>query len=120
MSKAKFTKGEWYISHWESDDYYDLNVSTKDKTEANPCGYVCSLNLAYDDEGIDIVAEQEINRANAHLISAAPEMYCLMEKLTSIEHERGGFLSANGELNYKVGDSVFKEAKRLLTKARGE
>jgi hypothetical protein len=101
MVETNFTKGEWYISHWESDEYYDLQVSTKEKTEANPCGYVCSLNLAYDDEDIDIVAEQKINRANAHLVVAAPKMYKFLDDL------------ANGRgVDYPI--------EQLLKEARGE
>lgn len=119
MSETKFAKGEWYISHWESANRYDLQVSTSDETEANPCGYICTLILTDDDDDINIFAEQELNRANAHLVAAAPEMYHEIEK--DIDWLSRMILTHGADHPMTPMFSDMKQDKiTLLAKARGE
>ena len=99
MSETKFTKGEWCCVFGNT--YSCVRIKSKVIADLR------TINNMY-------------NKHDAHLISAAPDMYALLEKLVSVEHERGGSLGSDGEFNYKVGESVFKEAKSLLLKVRGE
>lgn len=109
MSEAKFTNGNWELS-------LDIGGNT-----LIHCGgeSICG-GINCDHQGNNTYPYHIEAEANAHLIVAAPKMYALLEKLTSVEHERGGLLGSDGEFNYKVGESVFKDAKKLLAKARGE
>lgn len=87
MSEAKFTKGEWKIQ----DDGYGM------------IGVILKKGL-----GILIGRKSKETQANAHLIAAAPEMYDLLERLTSHDNCKKDIIH------------LFGEADNLLAKARGE
>lgn len=88
MSEAKFTKGEWDIIGIDS-SYAVLRRDT---------GYgICSTTM-----------KEEQDLTNAHLIAAAPEMYNLLERLTSRDNCKKDIVHLLGE------------ADNLLAKARGE
>lgn len=87
MSEAKFTKGEWKIQ----DDGHGM------------IGVILKKGL-----GILIGRKSKETQANAHLIVAAPEMYNLLERLTSHDNCKKDIIHLLGE------------ADNLLAKARGE
>ena len=89
MSKAKFTKGEWEVSSC------GLSVSVDGHQVARAHS---GSNIPYT----------EPTKSNAHLIAAAPEMYCLLERLTSHSNCKKDIIHLLGE------------ADSLLAKARGE
>ncbi len=43
-----------------------------------------------------------------------------LEKLLSVEHERGGVLGLDGQFNYYVPESVFRKAKEALQQRNKE
>lgn len=90
--KEKFTKGDWELDRFGT-------IKANGETllvsgVAIPCGY----------------SSNEEVEANTHLITAAPEMYNML----------------NLALSYMDGDSIedfayqYKEIEKLLAKARGE
>lgn len=85
MTKEKFTKGEWGI---------DKKYSTFFAVSSG-VNVVCGVTCLMDDYNISPSDEE---KANAHLIAAAPEMYDFIK-----EHCAG-----------------LPEAEFLLAKARGE
>ena len=92
--ETKFTKGEWF-----TEDYSTLlNVSAKGS------GSICDVDTDYitDEYVIDPTEEQ---RANAHLIAAAPDMYEML------------YYIMKGEIRAYAHE---KRIKELLSKARGE
>jgi len=85
MSEAKFTKGEWVISERHNEYYVEAN---------------------HDSEGFcDLICEGVYEEENAHLISAAPEMYEMLERCKK-EMSKSGYDASPIE--------------NLLAKARGE
>lgn len=99
MSKAKFTKGKWVVS----------SVTVNGERVEN--SWSVSVNgflLANVRSGATFCVVDEIQKANAHLIAAAPEMYEMLEKI----HDS---MAGNGE----YGEFCF-DVKELLAKARGE
>jgi len=99
--ETKFTKGEWF-----TEDYSTLlNVSAKGS------GSICDVDTDYitDEYVIDPTEEQ---RANAHLIAAAPDMYELLE---GISLEARSFVDRGGKAT-----TWLRDAESLLSKARGE
>lgn len=101
MSKAKFTKGEWIITEGFMGDTI---LTTKDRLNKSKSEIV-TIEIVFSGE---ISIEQ---KANAHLIAAAPEMYELLEELecSALNIEQ----TANN-LAYR------KMIRELLAKARGE
>lgn len=96
MKDTKFTNGPWFIEN----NFCTLDVSSKDN------GIVCSVECGYQlsEQLIDPSDEEQ---ANAHLITAAPDMYALLVELVkSVENDCSDF-------------SMFA-VKSLLSKARGE
>lgn len=93
--ETKFTKGEWCI--------FNDRIGLIDKSDSqshgmmNEIAYIDMCNFG-DFEG----------EANAHLIAAAPEMYDLLERLTSHDNCKKDIIHLLGE------------ADNLLAKARGE
>ncbi|AEY69679.1 hypothetical protein V19_10 [Brucella phage V_19] len=96
MSGAKFTKGPWEWVKSKNDNWssYDLSpgILTKDTADGTPFG-------------------DEIDRANAHLIAAAPELYRNLEEVRKWmdEDDLGPWEAA-----------FCAEIDALLAKARGE
>lgn len=101
MSKAKFTEGEWGQSHRKgSGGMYNTEVyDHKGET-------ICILAWHAVDEGNGVTSTDR--EANAHLIAAAPDMYNLLERLTSYDNCKKDIIHLLGE------------ADSLLAKARGE
>lgn len=107
--KTKFTKGEWVA---------DIRVGccavyTKESRDE------CEQGLHNDDRNIfyadypNVTVKGDTNQSveaisNAHLIAAAPEMYNLLERLTSHDNCKKDIIHLLGE------------ADNLLAKARGE
>lgn len=89
--ETKFTKGEWKIQ----DDGYGL------------IGVILKKGL-----GILIGRKSKETQANAHLISAAPEMYKMLDTIRCFLNEDG--LQTNG-LSKEIA-----KIPELLDKARGE
>ena len=87
---STFTKGEWHIENYAT----ILDVS------ASGHGSICSVECDYREYLITPTDEQ---KANAHLIAAAPSMYVMLESISK-------------------GMDVWsiEEVKLLITKARGE
>lgn len=105
MTEAKFTKGPWVS--------YGSGVATEayglkpDRTYGHGCGatFVCCLN----DGEYHEYKDREEQEANAHLISAAPDMYeALEDAAMEIRHLARG-----------TTDS-YDAIMALLAKARGE
>jgi len=90
--KTSFTKGEWFIED------YDSMLEITSKGHGSICTVECSYQL--EEMLIDPTDEQQ---ANAHLISAAPDMYKALEALSKGEGLQPGttiesiLLKARGE-----------------------
>lgn len=111
MSEAKFTKGEWRLNCNFHDRYGEGIIRSGDFDIAIVCGTNYSsapmggINRMWDDGyQKEDIAEHE---ANAHLIASAPEMYAMLEKLSSQLTDINAHRAAD-------------EVERLLAKARGE
>lgn len=90
MSEVKFTKGEWVVVSGDNELSIDSEYGA----------YICDIksnNLSFDQD-----------KANARLISAAPDMYEFIKSLTLRQ-------SFNEWDEHKA-----RQALELLTKARGE
>lgn len=102
MSEAKFTPGPWEWVKSKNDNWssYDLSpgILTKDTADGTTFG-------------------DEIDRANASLIAAAPDLYEALEAaIEEINHLRK-FAGDNGAM---IDDTDFVEGIAALAKARGE
>jgi len=89
MSEEKFTQGEWHCK-----DFNSLNQSVQYVRSGT--SEICVLYQSVD-----------VNAANAHLISAAPEMYHVLVDL--IAEKKANF-----------GDNSCEHLDLILAKARGE
>lgn len=96
MSKVKFTKGPWSIEQQNKINWILSAEDNFNKAVAKVTKYGSS--------------DTDVMNANAHLISAAPEMYELLEDYVSFV-ERGDAEGFN---------QMFCVVKELLSKARGE
>ncbi len=93
MSKAKFTKGEWY---------------------AHPNGVGCGgIAIVNTPNGCVIPKSEDV--ANQDLIVAAPEMYEMLEQLSELMP----FLDEQTHPNIEC-DALKYDIDKLLAKARGE
>lgn len=110
MSEAKFTKGEWQLEEADFDGEFLLTTQQRmDNSQVE----ILTIDTSYLG---DIGQEQ---KANAHLIAAAPEMYdeieCdingLIKLLQSLDRYSNDYLFYSSELERK---------QQLLAKARGE
>lgn len=86
MSEAKFTKGEWFVVETAS----ETTVSCED----------CDIATIW------------VNNYDAHLIACAPEMYEILENLSTYINEDGLVTSGLSSEMVKI--------RRVLAKARGE
>jgi hypothetical protein len=91
MSETKFTKGLW-----TSNGHSCVSVGSK-------------VLCVFTDSSVNTGDETE-DYANAHLVSAAPEMYALLDEISDGLLEAGGF--GNCELAKRI--------EALLAKARGD
>lgn len=104
MSDTKFTPGPWVVA--DSLDFDNVSV-VMDTAIDNPSSYITG-NVWACDLWWDECDEEDI--ANAHLISAAPDMYEALEELLQlIEIERPDWQHTEQHRGYKA-----------LKKARGE
>ncbi len=86
MSKTQFTAGPWHVTEYMSD-------------------YVIDGADGFD--VCNVINNDDIDRHNANLIAAAPEMYAMLEKLSM-------------QLTAINAHKAVDEIERLLAKARGE
>lgn len=98
MSKHKFTPGPWKTFLGEAED--TLHITTLDRLNRDMCE-IASVDIHFNDP---FGAEQT---ANAHLISAAPEMYEALKLLMTPDISSAARVVA-----------LFK-ARSALTKAEG-
>ena len=122
MSNTKFTKGVWSQSHRKQ---YTGMYSTQvydDKGQS-----ICDLNWHAVDEGNGVTSTDR--EANAQLIAEAPELYKMVEQLTSelafaikeanLWRKRLINSSTENEPDLLDGQTCH-EAQVLLAKIRGE
>lgn len=105
MSKAKFTKGEWFIekdANW-NDDCWAISV----KRDYDDSIHHCFAEVVHKMEHEESNDELE---ANAYLIAKSPKMY---KKLEEISNYFGG-------LDSSFGVDMQNEIDELLREARGE
>jgi len=100
MSEEKFTKGDWVIQ--EGDTFVDgSNIASELREGMIP---IVEVKYAYlDDEEMTEIETEQL--ANAHLISAAPQMYRMLETLIN---------------RYPNSPHIQDPVIKLLAKARGE
>lgn len=113
MSDAKFTPSPWNVvacSGWSAD---------KDTSSWSGWSQIESFGrtICLPVESSDDVSDEEEYKANIGLIAAAPDMYCLLERLKS---ECEMFYSEFGEPSDPDYEAAFTEAEKLLAKARGK
>lgn len=116
MSETKFTKGEWFTK--DGSEFGGI----KSVMVFYPHGFLTSAKFIKIDESqkdgeswLDMRLRTDVDRKNAaiesnanmHLIAAAPEMYKMLEDLSSQLTD----INAHGHVN---------EVDKLLAKARGE
>lgn len=121
MSETKFTNGEWGL--FDGDRFQKEKVITTNDRRNNGKDVICEVDVFFDGEhGI----EQE---ANAHLIAAAPEMYKMLENVSSELHmlidevndQRASRITSQTESEPDYHDQqTLHEIQILLAKARGE
>jgi len=99
--ETKFTKGNWSID--------DTRVNGK-HVESSWCVSVDGCSLATVTSGPTFGTTDSTQKANAHLIAAAPDMYKLLNELN--EH-----MNSDSCAN---SDEWIDDIKSLLAKARGE
>lgn len=91
MSNEKFTQGEWRVvptgAHWNNPELQNLQICYSDVGE-------CVCDTVYE-------------KADAHLISAAPDMYRALQKVMSYQGEH-------------MEDWLYDECVAALAKADGE
>lgn len=98
MSETKFTKGPWRVGTPGPNGCYTIGTNLG----------IMTAQVAHS---INITEQEHEARANAHLISCAPEMYEMLEEL-SMQFD----CETVNEYEYKL----IKSTKELLAKARGE
>ena len=97
--KEKFTQGDWSAS-----GEFVIEVRS---------GFTTIINwTGFDDAGVS----KEESRANANLIAAAPDMYRIMDKLSSC----GEWFETAIMLTTNDGEVIHKEILSILARARGE
>lgn len=99
-NKTGFTKGEWAIDNTYSTMYLMTSVN----------GHICEVDCDYDCDGNASPTDEQ--KANAHLIAAAPEMCRVIEQI--VKWQDGD----KGELLEYINNSK-SSFKKLLAKARG-
>lgn len=109
MSDTKFTKGEWEVfdsGYWKGVD----------------CGETSIVVFGIDKDDLEGVRgeTQEEAAANANLISAAPEMYEMLERLKVVVDDYDYDLFCSRGVGEWSQPDVSTEIDVLLAKARGE
>ena len=75
MNEKKFTPGPWLSYKLQDDDV--INITTRRRKEGH------LVDVAFISVGLDKPFDDE-QRANAHLIAAAPDMYAALEQIAKI------------------------------------
>jgi len=91
MGNFKGTAGRWKVKHSESKSSVNvINTSPGDKYKIARCPYVLTVNCQdFNDR------EKQEATANALLISKAPEMLQMLQKISD-------FIDDNENINYKI------------------
>ena len=110
MRKPKFTPGPWLSYKLQDDDV--INITTRSRKEGH------FVDVAFISVGFDKPFDDE-QRANAHLISAAPELYAALEEYFKccykfrVYGRRSSSCRGCGELKTCL-------VRKAIKKARGE
>ncbi|CAM0106266.1 hypothetical protein MYOV065v1_p0027 [Vibrio phage PS15B.2] len=96
MSESKFTKGEWSLN--ATDFYGEFDLTTQERIEDSKVA-ILTIDTSYS----GYIGDEQ--KANAHLIAAAPEMYELIKEFLDY-----------ADPCHPISDM----ANKLLAKARGE
>lgn len=111
----KFTPGPWLVQNG-TDVFTGLNAKRRDGVEsANNDGWHiadCSMGVAFDTDGQERTLLPSEMVANANLISAAPEMYEALDRISRRIQA--------GTLDEWSWQALVDLAERTLKKARGE
>ena len=99
MSEPKFTPGKWYV---ENGVPGKPRIFSSAKNLLTPI--VC-----------ECIGARSRRKHDAALISAAPEMYALLQKIVEIVGE-----AAEAGYTTVTGDRILEQGKAILQKARGE
>lgn len=102
MSKAKFSNGPWKIDESYQSMFLITDSLGAAVTEVDSAGFYSGVYNEWT------VSPTDTQKANAHLIAAAPEMYELLEKLVNPDN-------CKKDIIHIIGN-----AESLLAKARGE
>ncbi len=97
MSEAKFTKGPWRLNK-----QFDTFLCVDSQCHSMVCDIDCDT-----DHNTGLIFPNKEQLANANLIAAAPEMYEMLECLSS-------------QLTDINAHSAVNDIEKLLSKARGE
>jgi len=95
----EYTKGEWKVAH-------EYNVAVGNRGVASCGGYTSNMSDA------DKITQENI--ANAHLISASPDMY---EALKEILPENTGYMES---MSWESYNKAIKQIRQALAKAEGK
>ena len=119
---TEFTKGPWVIDAGEKNDRSHL-ITTNNRSVINNMAPICEIET-------DFIGEFGVEqKANAHLIAAAPAMYAMIEMLANelyqaIDECNDQRLSHITSMTETPPDLIDMEsihlAQLLLKKARGE
>lgn len=107
MEKIKFTSGPWEVCEHS---WSDISIYAEEGHKT-----ICTNSI---EEEADEDTEEEleaINLANMKLISVAPEMYCVLEKIKDIADSSTSSWSAISDLI-----DIYDEIESILAKVRGE
>ena len=110
MNTEKFTQGEWHIEEEEvkTGDFYLFGFSILTKEHR-----ICMCRT-------DNPEDMQTLKANANLISAAPEMYRMLE---SVHRLLNGYIlemPIRTDIKHQQIEFNAKRIEELLKKARGE
>lgn len=118
MNERKWTKGPWWLFRGGIHRYPGIEAKRSHTTN-------CSIVVFGVDDKYEGVrgSTHEESLANAHLISAAPDLYEVLEEMVESCPDCGGvgfdyMQGCDGEM--KVGCETCSKARAALAKARGE
>lgn len=112
MADTKFTRGRWVAAQKHSSKAAGLPVV------ASPHGRSVA-SVTFFGLGEDFKNHDEESYANAHLISAAPELYEALEAFVAAENDANN-PSIGIQAYDKAMKDAFQKAVKALAKARGE
>lgn len=115
MEETKFTPGTWYAESESYPSLKDGNTWWRIYTTVDELMMVAEVGRSAEPTVEDIDTE----KANAHLIAAAPDLYTASEKALSALRQYRHFFAQRG-MDYPAGVDVEEHVIAALTKARGE